>query len=1034
MAKSGTLSYYPSVFATNKNLGIELDWSTSYAYTNPTGSVTVTTKLYLVYKNSINTSSVWFSTSMTDETATLDSTGSIVDDGGTSGKRRLLETRSHRYDLGNTGTTFPSKTISLAAHTGPITYMGQTYSMTIPATDVTVDGFSAATRNITVSITNTTKNSISFTTTSTSGEYLNDWYYQLNGGSKVNLASVSWTMVTGTISNLTPGTTYSLVVGATVTEYPNVPALSSSTSVTTVSETPPTITVTVDDVQGYSAVITASSDMPCTSWQYTLNGATYSFTNASASVTAISQTLTGLSPNTQYTVTVTAMTVATMVTGTSSPLIFRSNGPTSLTATAYSIELAGNPTIPIEVNVKNDTNRHDIFLRYTSSGSTLTRTIATRKTLVTGVNDITLTSEDTAWIVAALGSDSSKIFTLGVTSYTSMDAYLGSAEDGRVTFYTTDSIAPIFTNFTYQDVGPDALTLTGNNQYFVKGKSAVSINASGARPGVSGVTLTGYTASYNQDSGVSDTSTIYISQITAEAGTYNLSVTVTDSRGLSKTVSKQVTTLDYSNVQISEFNISKLQNGNVHLDFRGSFTSVKIGNTEKNALQSLYFQVRRTDELTWSEEIAITPTFTGTTFSYTTDNLLSGTSITIDPDYSYYIRVTAQDKVTEDSYQGVLASDTPLMSYRKGMVGINNKHPNAALDVIGEIEMNGFNVQGFVRTLTNEDLNDVLEAGIFLADTPTSVDTQHYPDSVRGVLESLPELQGFTQRFTKIPTDGTMWLRSCSISGDTATFTDWSQIAGEGTFTQVQSDWNVTDSNSKAFIRNKETVMNALDNKAPLEHTHNVQEVIAGSDDSAAATNGDALIFSDASDGGKLKKMSLGFTTATTYLRRDGTWATPTNSNTVPAAQCNTVADNAAKSASCTYYVLKANSYTHFNFRYSNTAKNALTMTVNSTGPKPIYINGEASSASNHTLPAGTYIAYYDGTAYQFRTDGRLPGKIMAASDADHATSADLATTALHADVADEVPWTGIQNRPALSHVTAELVSGTTYKIKITTV
>lgn len=195
------------------------------------------------------------------------------------------------------------------------------------------------------------------------------------------------------------------------------------------------------------------------------------------------------------------------------------------------------------------------------------------------------------------------------------------------------------------------------------------------------------------------------------------------------------------------------------------------------------------------------------------------------------------------------------------------------------------------------------------------------------------------------------------------------------------------------------------DTGAPTAHTHDVQDIYATDDDAAAIASGDALIFSDASDGGKLKKSNAGFTTSTsTYLRRNGTWGTPTD--TRPSVQCETAAGTAAKAGVCTNYSLKANSYVHVNIRYSNTAAGALTLNVNSKGAKPIYINGNPSSASNHTLPAGTYIAYYDGTAYQFRTDGTLPGKIMEALQAD------------------EVPWTGIQDRPTLSYLSIDTTDG----------
>lgn len=58
----------------------------------------------------------------------------------------------------------------------------------------------------------------------------------------------------------------------------------------------------------------------------------------------------------------------------------------------------------------------------------------------------------------------------------------------------------------------------------------------------------------------------------------------------------------------------------------------------------------------------------------------------------------------------------------------------------------------------------------------------------------------------------------------------------------------------------------------------------------------------------------------------------------------------------------------------ANTYAGALTLNINSAGAKPIYINGSASSSSNYTLPAGSYLVYYSGTNYYFRTDGGIQG------------------------------------------------------------
>ena len=99
------------------------------------------------------------------------------------------------------------------------------------------------------------------------------------------------------------------------------------------------------------------------------------------------------------------------------------------------------------------------------------------------------------------------------------------------------------------------------------------------------------------------------------------------------------------------------------------------------------------------------------------------------------------------------------------------------------------------------------------------------------------------------------------------------------------------------------------------------------------------------------------------------------NTDTYTSAYCNTAAGTAAKAATCTGYSLLANSYLHITMVNSNSSAGALTLNVNGKGAKPVYINGSASSSSNYNLPAGTYIVYYNGSNYYFRTDGAITGK-----------------------------------------------------------
>lgn len=114
------------------------------------------------------------------------------------------------------------------------------------------------------------------------------------------------------------------------------------------------------------------------------------------------------------------------------------------------------------------------------------------------------------------------------------------------------------------------------------------------------------------------------------------------------------------------------------------------------------------------------------------------------------------------------------------------------------------------------------------------------------------------------------------------------------------------------------------------------------------------------------------------YYMYDGTYwcwlnlGTEYDSNTYTSAYCNSKPAVVAKTAYCTNYALLAKSYTQITMATTNTYAGPLTLNINNRGAKPIYINGTASSSSNHTLPAGTYFIYYDGTNYYFRTDGKL--------------------------------------------------------------
>lgn len=95
----------------------------------------------------------------------------------------------------------------------------------------------------------------------------------------------------------------------------------------------------------------------------------------------------------------------------------------------------------------------------------------------------------------------------------------------------------------------------------------------------------------------------------------------------------------------------------------------------------------------------------------------------------------------------------------------------------------------------------------------------------------------------------------------------------------------------------------------------------------------------------------------------------------------STAAGTAAKVGTVSNYALQKG-HLQVLLMNANTAASALTLNVNGTGAKPIYINDVPSSSTNYTLPKAMYLVYYDGDNFQFRTDGLIPG--VATGNATH--------------------------------------------------
>ena len=90
-------------------------------------------------------------------------------------------------------------------------------------------------------------------------------------------------------------------------------------------------------------------------------------------------------------------------------------------------------------------------------------------------------------------------------------------------------------------------------------------------------------------------------------------------------------------------------------------------------------------------------------------------------------------------------------------------------------------------------------------------------------------------------------------------------------------------------------------------------------------------------------------------------------------AYCKTAGGTSAKTATMPEYVLQNGTSFPIIFTVANSYASAITLNVNGTGAKSIYINGSPSSNTNYTIPAGIYICFYYDNYYHIDTQYTVP-------------------------------------------------------------
>ena len=535
-------------------------------------------------------------------------------------------------------------------------------------------------------------------------------------------------------------------------------------TLTNIDRSAPSISISVSDITANSVKLSASASTTCDIWDYTTNNwGSYKQYSTSAG-TSNSITITGLSPNTSYTIAVRARKQYNHVIGSSGTKTIKTLGGSVLSSVSTLTADNATAKITFSATVYDTSYKHKLVLK---DGSTTVLTL-TGLLLSNGSNTITLTAAQRSSILADMSAKKSFTGTFELSTF-SGSSQIGSTSTKTATVQTTAAnSAPTFSGFTYKDTNTTAAGVTGNNQILIQSVSTLQVTASAATA-KNGATISSYSVSAGGSTASSTTVTLNVGKIYT-SGTVPIIVTAIDSRGYTSSATVNITVIAYESIDITTAIMRRVNEVEdvTQVTLEGDITPVKVNSVNKNTLRKLYYQYKRTDASAYSSLTDITSfaTFTDNGFTFASDEWLS-----LDANYSWYVRFYVYDNLTGDTVTITVSQGTPLISFRRKKVGINKREPTQALDVDGNIAANGVIVLGYAGHVEG-DFNNYKNGGIFFA--PTTSGISNAPPGGAGYLEVLSTTDGFNllQRYTSTAAGCKVYIRSFILNTN---WTPWTE-------------------------------------------------------------------------------------------------------------------------------------------------------------------------------------------------------------------------------------------------------------------
>lgn len=607
----------------------------------------------------------------------------------------------------------------------------------------------------TVSCATTVNSATGMTIKATASATCNKWEYSLDGGSTwVEYSTTSGTTASKTLTGLT-SKVYSVKVRARKsTNY--VVGTSGTVSTDLVA---PTVSLSVSNITANSIYINATTNVNCDVWEYSLDGGStwtqYSTTNG----TSATKTISGLTPNTEYSVKVRAKKQSNGVKGTSAAHTAKTLGGTALNLVSNFAADSTRPVIQMNWTVYNASYTHKLVIK---NGSTVILTIEGLTASLGTINKTySLTTAQRTTLLKAMANLASFKATFELTSYDGT-TQIGNVSSVNATISTTSTNSkPTFFRFTFADIRENTLVLTENDQLLIQGQSNLRVSC-GSAVARNHATIAKYRVTIGSKTVESETTTVDFGS-TSLSGSVTITVSAVDSRGYTATKTKTVTVIPFEHIRLDYWFIRRINDVEemTNLVFDGEYSTVTINGVAKNYLDSFIYRYRKIAEgEEWSAWTSVALEGADGKFEYT--SMEFGW---FDPDYSYEIQLSVSDQLTISEIYLSLPKGTPLVAYRQKMVGINNARPQSALDVLGDIRQNGEGVLGFVGIL-DADFDTVFTGGIYWYAASSALDNA--PSTNNGFLLVL----SFGVNIIQLFTDGTT-LYTRSYNPSTEKWSSW---------------------------------------------------------------------------------------------------------------------------------------------------------------------------------------------------------------------------------------------------------------------